>query len=233
MSAALGLYRLQQVDSQMDQIRARLKMIRETLENDRELRAAKEALSSAEDLHKDSTNSLKQSEADVEKQAIKIEQTEASLYSGSVKNPKELQDLQMDVASLKKHLATLEERELEEMLQMEEAEKGLQSAKEKLVGVQSNLKDQNIELANESDALNKDLERLESERKAVTSALDEQAIKTYDGLRQHKRGVAVALLNENACSACGTTFTASQQQSIHSASQLYYCPTCGRIVYSG
>ena len=40
MSAALGLYRLQQVDSQMDAIQARLKAIRETLENDLELRAA-------------------------------------------------------------------------------------------------------------------------------------------------------------------------------------------------
>ena len=233
MSAALGLYRLQQVDSQMDQIRARLKTIREILENDLELRTAKEALSAVENLYKHAANALKQSEADVEKQDIKINQTEASLYSGSVKNPKELQDLQMDVVSLKKHLGTLEERELEAMLQMEEAENGLQSAKVNLAGVQSNLKDQNIELENEGDALNKDLERLESERKAVTSALDDQSIKTYDGLRQQKRGVAIAILNDNACSACGTTFTASQQQSVHSASQLYYCPTCGRIVYSG
>ena len=233
MSAALGLYRLQQVDSQMDQIRARLKTIRETLENDLELRAAKDALSTAENLHKQADSALKQSEAEVEKQNIKIEQTEASLYSGSVHNPKELQDLQMDVASLKKHLGTLEERELEAMIHAEETEKGLQSAKEKLASVQSRLKEQNIDLANESDALNKDLERLESERNAVTGNLDKQAIKAYEGLRQHKRGVAVALLSENACSACGTTFTASQEQSIHSASQLYYCPTCGRIVYSG
>jgi hypothetical protein len=38
MSAALGLYRLQQVDSQMDQARARLKAIQQILENDEELR---------------------------------------------------------------------------------------------------------------------------------------------------------------------------------------------------
>ena len=233
MSAALGLYRLQQVDSQMDQIRARLKTIRETLENDLELRAAKEALSAAENLHKQAGTALKQSEAEVEKQNIKIKQTESSLYSGSVHNPKELQDLQLDVASLKKHLGTLEERELEAMIRAEETEQGLQSAMDKLAGVQTRLKDQNSDLANESDALNKDLERLGSERTAITNALDEQAIKTYEQLRRQKRGMAVTILSDNACSACGTTFTASQEQSIHSASQLYYCPTCGRIVYSG
>ncbi len=233
MSAALGLYRLQQVDSQMDQIRARLKTIRETLENDLELRAANEALSIAENLHKQADNALKQSEADVEKQSNKIEQTESSLYSGSVHNPKELQDLQMEVTSLKKHLGTLEERELEAMIHVEDAEKGLYAAREKLASVKSNLKVQNSDLANESDMLNKDLERLTSEREAVTNALDEKAIKTYEQMRLQKRGVAVAILSENACSACGTTLTASQQQSVHSATELYFCPTCGRIVYSG
>jgi len=233
MSAALGLYRLQQADSQMDQIRARLKTIRETLENDLELRAAKDAVSAAENLHKQANGALKESEAEVLKQSVKIEQTESSLYSGGVKNPKELQDLQMDVVSLKKHLGTLEERELEAMIHAEETEKALHSAREKLASVQTKLKDQNIDLSLESDALNKDLERLESERSAITKALNGQAIKTYEQLRQQKRGVAVTILSENSCSACGTTFTASQQQSVHSASQLYYCPTCGRIVYSG
>lgn len=233
MSAALGLHRLQQVDSQMDQIRARLKTIRETLENDRELRAAKETLSAAENLHKQASTALKQSESDVEKQHIKIDQTEANLYGGSVHNPKELQDLQMEVVSLKKHLDTLEERQLEAMVYAEEIEKKLQSAQDQLSSVQSRLKEQNLDLSIESDALSKDLERLEAERSAITTALGEKEIKTYEQLRQQKRGVAVATVNEGTCSACGTTLTASQQQNAHSTSQLFYCPTCGRIVYYG
>lgn len=232
MSAALGLFRLQQVDSQMDAIRARLKTIRETLENDLELRAATEALSAAESSHKQASADLKQSEAEVEKQRIKIEQTESSLYGGNVKNPKELQDLQLDAASLKKHLGTLEERQLEAMLRAEETENNLEQAKNRLADVQSNLREQNRDLATESDALNRDLERLTSERGAVTGNLDGQMLKTYEGLRQHKRGVAVATVSEDACSACGTTLTASQNQGARSA-QLFYCPTCGRILYSG
>jgi uncharacterized protein len=233
MSAALGLYRLQQVDSQMDQIRARLKTIRDTLENDRELRAAMDALSVADAQYKKAGSALKQSEADFEKQRIKLEQTESNLYSGSVHNPKELQDLQMDVVSLKKHLGTLEERELEVMIQMEEAEKDLKSANEKLQQVQVNLKDKNRDLTTEADALNKDLERLESERNAVTGNIEGQSIRVYDQLRQQRRGVAVTALSEDSCEACGTTFTASQQQNARSNSQLFYCPTCSRIIYAG
>jgi len=232
MSAALGLYRLQQVDSQIDQIQARLKAIRETLENDRVLRAATEACEAADSKHKESERLLKQSEAEVEKQRIKIEQTEASLYGGLVHNPKELQDLQKDVTSLKRHLETLEERELEAMVNAEAAEKELQAAKEKLESVKSNLSDQNRDLTQESDALKKDYERLQSERNAVTSDLTEQAINMYNQLRRQKRGIAVTALNDNSCASCGTTLTPALLQSARSTSQLFNCPTCGRILYA-
>lgn len=232
MSSALGLYRLQQVDSQIDQIRARLNKIRETLENDVELRTATEGVSASEAAHFLSGNELKASESEVESQRTKIEQVEASLYSGTVKNPKELQDLQMEVASLKKHLVTLEERELESMVRAEETEKALTESNAKLQNVRLNLKEQNQDLTIESDSLHKDLERLESERSAVITDIVESALDTYEKLRQQKKGIAVAAMSDNSCSACGTTLTQSQHQNARSTDQLFYCPTCGRIIYA-
>src|SRR5512139_2661803 len=166
MSAALGLYRLQQVDSRIDQIQARLKAIQQTLENDLEMRAATDHLAAAESKHRDAERALKSSEAEVEKQRIKIEQAEASLYGGQVHNPKELQDLQKDIVSLKKHLETLEDRELECMLSVENQEKDLQAAKTDLERVKSSLKEQNRDLAQESEILQKELERFNSEHQA-------------------------------------------------------------------
>lgn len=232
MSAALGLYRLQQVDGQIDQIQARLKAIQETLENDAALRAALEDFSVATGRHKDAERLMKQSEADVEKQQIKIEQTEASLYGGKVHNPKELQDLQKDVAALKRHLETLEERELEAMIATEKAEKEVQAAKTNLERVQSNLHEQHKDLTQESETLRKHLERLHSERQAVVTDIAVQALTVYDQLRKQKRGIAITTIEDNACEACGTTLTASQQQSARSTSQLFRCPTCGRILYA-
>ena len=232
MSAALGLYRLQQVDSQIDQIQARLKAIQQTLDNDKSLRAANEQLAAATGANKEAERLLKQSEADVEKQRSKIEQTEASLYGGKVHNPKELQDLQKDGASLKRHLETLEEREFESMIAAETTEKELQAAKTDLEHVQSRLKEQHKDLAQESETLHKYLERLHSERQAVVTDIASQALAVYDQLRKQKRGLAITTIADNSCEACGTTLTASQQQSASSTSQLFYCPTCGRILYA-
>jgi len=232
MSAALGLYRLQQVDSQIDQIQARLKEIRDTLENDLELRTATERFASAESAYKDAERALKLSEAEFEKQRIKIEQTEASLYGGLVHNPKELQDLQKDVASLKRHLETLEGRELEAMLLAESSEKSLQIAKADLESTQASLSVRNHDLSMESETLYKSLERLNTERSAVISNLAQQTMSIYDQLRQQRRGIAVTTIADASCAACGTTLTPSQQQSARSTSQLFNCPTCGRILYA-
>ena len=232
MSAALALYRLQQVDSQIDQIQARLKTIQQTLENDVELRSTMQRFTVAESQHRDAEHALKRSESEVEKQRIKAEQTEASLYSGTVHNPKELQDLQKDVASLKRHLETLEERELEAMITAETAEKELQAAKAELERVRSSLKEQHKDLAQESETLHKHLERLNSERQAVVTDIVGQALIVYDQLRKQKRGIAITTIEDNSCEACGTTLTPSQQQNARSTSQLFHCPTCGRILYA-
>jgi len=232
MSAALGLYRLQQVDSKLDQAHSRLTAIQQTLENDVELRISTERCVNAENRLKETERLLKQSEQDVEKQRIKLQQTEASLYGGLVHNPKELQDLQKDVASLKKHLETLEERELEAMDTTEKAEQELKLAQADLERVKASKGEQFRSLTEESTVLNRDLERFSSERLAVVSDLTPIAINSYDQLRKHRRGLAVTTLSDGSCAACGTTLTASQQQSAHSTSQLFYCPSCGRILYA-
>jgi uncharacterized protein len=232
MSAALGLYRLQQVDSQLDHARARLKAIRQTLENDEELRRSTERCVATDKGLRDAEQLLKQSEQEVEKQRIKIQQTEASLYGGLVHNPKELQDLQKEVASLKKHLETLEERELEAMEVAENAEKELRAAQADLERVKASKGEQFRDLTVESTVLNRDVERFSSERLAVVQDLTAPALSAYEQLRKQRRGLAVTTLSDGSCAACGTTLTPSQQQSTHSTSQFFYCPGCGRILYA-
>jgi predicted nucleic acid-binding Zn-ribbon protein len=232
MSAALGLYRLQQVDSQLDQAHARLKAIQQTLENDEELRRFTERCAAAENRLSDTEQLLKQSEQEVEKQRIKLQQTEASLYGGLVHNPKELQDLQKDVASLKKHLETLEEREFQAMEVAENAEKELHAAQADLERVTASKGEQFRDLTRESTVLNRDVERFSSERLAVVQDLTAPTLSTYEQLRKQRRGLAVTTLSDGSCAACGTTLTPSQQQSTHSTSQFFYCPGCGRILYA-
>lgn len=232
MSASLGLFRLQQVDRKIDRVRSQLETIRQTLENDVELQESLKRTEAAQAEHYHANQGLKNIEAEAHAQKIKIEHAESSLYGGAVKNPKELQDLQKDIVSLKKHMDTLEERELEAMLKAESTEAALQSAKTDLELMQARLGNEHKKLIVEQSALIAEMEQLVEEREAALGPIDATLLQTYESLRLQKRGVAVTEINDNTCSSCGATLNAALQQNARSAKQLMNCPSCGRILYS-
>jgi predicted nucleic acid-binding Zn-ribbon protein len=232
MSATLSLYRLQLVDSSIDEILSRTKAIQTILDDDEAVRNIKHAMTEAEAGLELAQHSLKQAELEVQKIKLKIDQSEASLYGGTVKNPKELQDIQNELASLKRLLDTLEDRQLEEM----ESE---EFSKQQVLNFQNdyaNLKKEQSEnfrtLEEEQSGLQKELERLQAERLAAVNTIERSLLSKYDELRQERNGKAVVLVIDGSCAACGTTLTPSLQQNARSATQIYNCPTCGRILYS-
>ncbi len=232
MSASLGLFRLQQVDRQIDRVRAQLDTIRRTLENDAELRKATERLETTQDRHQRAAHALQVAEAKTEALKIKLTQVEASLYSGAIKNPKELQDLEREIASLKKYLASLEERQWEAMLAAEEVEKELKQAWADLEALKSRLGNEQATLLEEQSALKNQLERLAQEREATLAPIDSALLQTYETLREQKGGVAVAEISDSACAACGAMLNPAIQQSARSQKQLIHCPNCGRILFA-
>ena len=231
MSASLGLFRLQQVDRQIDRALARLDSIQKTLENDKDLKTAQTRYETANDANLRALHAMKNAEAEVNGLKIKIEQAESSLYGGSVKNPKELQDLQKDIVSLKKHLVTLEERELESMLVSESTGAELEKVKTDLELIQARLGNEHKKLIDEKNELTRQLESLGQEREASLAPIDVSLLASYEELRKQKRGVAVAEVEDGACASCGTTLNAALQQNARSQ-KLAYCPSCGRILFA-
>ncbi len=233
MSAALGLLRLQQVDSRISQTQARLAKIQEVLDNDSEIRDVMERIKATEARQRDFEHARLAADEEAHEQQTKITQAEASLYGGSVHNPKELLDLQADIVFLKKHLSAIEDRELDEMLKVEATQAELKNLQAGLGGIQARLGDEHRALISEKDSLSRDLADLQMERQAAIGPVEAGFLKTYETIRQQRRGVAVAEVLENACRACGTTLTAALQQNARHAMQLVYCPSCGRILYAG
>lgn len=233
MNEAIHLYRLQQIDTQIDQTAASLAEIERLLEGDETVRQARLAVEAAnKQLHTARLN-LKQTEFAVHEQQMKIAQNEASLYSGRIKNPKELQDLQKDIASLKKHLAVLEDQQLEVMLATEESETLVQNSQKTLDQSQASFTERSAGWLGQKEALTRNYERLQAERAAAIPVVSPQSLQTYENLRKRKSGVAVTSIREGSCSVCGANIRPSELQAARAAQSLVYCNTCGRILYAG
>lgn len=227
------MYRLQLIDSRLDQVRSRIREIELALSNHTTLLEMQEIARSAEQDYLDAQKYLRKTEDTTQDQRIKIIQTESVLYGGKVRNPKELQDLQNDVAALKRYLNVLEDRQLEAMLALENAEDIVKQAHIKLDKTQALIIEQQSGMKGELSLLLKTVERLEIERQAAVTAVIPADINLYEQLRKTRRGVAVAIVSAQACGACGSHLTPALVQEASSPTQLIRCTSCGRILYVG
>src|SRR5689334_8931543 len=97
----------------------------------------------------------------------KISQVETRLYSGQVTSPKELQDLEKDLASLKRRRQTVEEQQLEALIKAETAEGRLVATQTELQRTEAEAAKTNGHLAEEHATLKARVARLERERQAT------------------------------------------------------------------
>ncbi len=233
MSRPFKLYRLQQIDSQIDWINSRLRDIEAALKDDAELR---QAMADAEKAEKDlqvAHKALRKAETDVQQQRLKIEQSDSTLYGGKVRNPKELQDLQNEIAALKRFLGTLEDRQLEAMMVEEDAEAAKKAREAELEATRAKSAQKSSNLTVEKGKNLKDLNRFQDERQAVISTIQAEDLRLYGSLREKRHGIAVAKVADRACSACGSTLSAVLLHAVHSPNEVNRCENCGRILYLG
>jgi hypothetical protein len=233
MSQTFKLFRLQQIDSELDRGRARLKEIEIQLADDRQIRLSQKSLDSSRKDRDQAAKTLRKAEQAVQQQRLKIERSEATLYGGKVVNPKELQDLQLEAESLKKYLSILEDQQLEAMFEFDDEELKYQEVSASHSDIIAQIAHQNDELVEERIVLLQDMTRQESERLAAASNINPQEMRIYDNLRQKKSGVAVARVIERTCAACGSTLSAAIFSSAQMPNKITRCAACGRILYVG
>ncbi len=233
MSQISVLYRLQQIDGQLDTARLALQNVEKELTDNSLLSEAQQTVLITEQKYQAELKQQRESENKSYDVRVKIELAEAALYGGKVQNPKELQDLQNEIASLKRLNITLEDHELEAMMAVEETESNLTHAKQALKEDEAKEIQRNAILNGEKTKVLGQIERLESERKAALPTISASDISLYEQLRKARNGVAVVKISSRACGGWGATLTAAVIQSTQSPGLLVRCPTCGRILYPG
>ncbi len=226
-------FQLQKIDLKIDAIQKRLFEINRLRNDNASLKSLSQIFYEKSSILDDLKNKNLATEEDVRKRKMKIEQSEASLYSGTIKNPKELQDLQAEIKSLKSALSSLEDTQLQQMLDIESAESFVLTAKADVDDCESQLQTQFASLFIEEKSALLEVEKISQERQVVLDQLNPNDLTTYNSLRKNKNGHAVSLVEEGSCSVCGQTLTPSAFQIARSPSQMAFCPSCGRILYAG
>ncbi len=231
MGITFSLYRLQQIDSRLDEIQHRLGEIAALLGDQSTLNAARSALQQHEEQCTAAARAQKKLEDELQAVRRKKSANQQRLYSGQVKNPKALQDLQEEAAALTRRINELEDRLLEAMLQREEICTARDQAQAALHELQARLGGQQAVWLDEQRQLEEENDRLQAQRATLLTQIAATALEQYETLRQRKRGRAVARIDEGACEACGAMLPPSLIQQARQGQA--HCSSCGRILYAG
>ena len=231
MTTGDALYRLQQLDSERDAARDRLGEIQAALKDDTLLRQARRALEEKEQRARKWQATQRDLELEMESLADKSARSEGRLYGGKVTNPKELTDLEAEIASLKRRRRALEDQLLEAMIEREGAEESRDGAQESLQETESTWSTTQADLRAERGALEQRLQEVEGRRDRIAARLDPQTLAAYHRLRELKGGQAVAPLRGDTCTVCGVTISASAEWQLRQG-ELIHCDSCGRIIVS-
>lgn len=233
MPGAAELHRLQELDLAIDAQRAALAAVEEGLGRDEALVAARQDVERREEVLVLLRGSQQDLELAAEALRGRVKGTERKLYDGSVRNPRELADLQQDLEVLKRQLRGQEDRLLDLMLQTEEAETGLRSARDALAEMEAHWQGEQRELQAQQASLQAELADLSARRTQETQGLDTAAMVLYSTLRERRQGRAVAKVERGMCQGCRITLPMSLLQRARLGTELVQCTSCERILYMG
>ncbi len=229
MSQARVLYTLQQIDTEIRTKKQRLGEVLRLQKEPPALTAAREAAVAAEAelgrwraRHKDLS-------LEIAGVSDKAQHSEERLYSGVVKNPKELNDLQHEVEALGRRRAALEDESLQVMMTVDERQAASAAAATERDRLADEFAASVVHLQAEQQALALQLNHLLGKRKKQVTLAQPTALDAYDQLIKEKRGLAVAALRGNKCQGCQVTLSGSTVRAA-SEGKLVRCDSCDRIL---
>lgn len=229
MNIARQLYKLQEIDLEIDAEERSLKEMLGKLGASRELARARDKLASEQQRLGELKKQQHSSEIDVDDLADKILKAEEELYSGRIKSPKELTSLQHEVNLFKEKRDELETEVLEIMGQVELAEAAVAMNGGEIKKLEAAWQGQQQQLTADIEKLKSNLVDVKQKREQSAAEIEPQALESYALLRQQK-GQAVAKVEQGVCRGCRISLPFSDMQRVKSGS-VVQCSSCGRILF--
>ena len=225
---------MQSLDNEIMQANTKLKSlpeIEQLLHIDKRITTATDELAVVKSEADQIALELRRGEVDVETVTDRIKKDEARLASGNA-TPKELEQLQHEVGTLKKRQESLEEIELEIMIRSDAITSRSNTLTTDLASLQT-LKDEIAgRLKTATDEINKVLADKNTARNFVANQIEKPLLELYEKIRGNGGGVGAAALVGNKCNGCNLAINAVEMDRIKSLAkdELLRCEECRRIL---
>jgi predicted nucleic acid-binding Zn-ribbon protein len=193
------------------------------------LKHAKAKLAEARNALEAAAKEQRATEAAIADLTSKMTAARESLYSGRIKNPKELQNLQRELEIFKAQCDPLEEKDLGLMEKIEAWQASVKQRVAELAMAENVWQNEQISLLHEIEAAKQILAELRVKHEQFLPGLPPAELKLYVQTKQ-MRGQAVARVVQGTCGKCRLNLSSAENQRVHSG-QTVPCSSCGRLLF--
>lgn len=229
MNLSRQLYQLQELDIEIESDERALGRVTSQIGESKAVLKSQAQLESEQQHLEELKHQQHSAEWEIDDIATRIATAEESLFSGRVKNPKELASLQQDVDMLKARRGQLEEKALGIIDQVEQSEAGVARISGEFKTLTADWQRQQKQLAGEMKKLKAALVDLKQKWQLLSAEIEPETVEFYQQLRKGK-GTAVARVEQGICRGCRISLPTTDLQRVR-GSNLVQCSSCGRILF--
>jgi predicted nucleic acid-binding Zn-ribbon protein len=229
MSLAKRVFELQQLELSIQGHAKQLEEMDLRIRHNEQFEQAEAGLKVAEVERAGVEKQYKELDAEAEPLRAQMKQITDKLYSGKIKNPKELVGYEQEAGMLKASLDKKDDVLLDMMEKLESGKAGIRKLKEARKIAQSAWESEKTELQVQVDVVKKELSALETKRGEMLATIDKDTLAAYEGVKG-RRGQAVVKVEQGRCLGCRVTLSVSELQHAR-GNAIVTCGNCGRILY--
>jgi predicted nucleic acid-binding Zn-ribbon protein len=229
MNVARQLYELQELDLEIESNQRVLEQVISQLGESQAVLKTKARLESEQQRLEELKHQQHSAEWEIDDITNKINAAEESLFSGRIKNPKELSSLQQEAEMFKARRDQLEEKALGVIDQVEQAEASVAQTNSELETLTADWQRQQKQLAEEKARLQALLADLKQKWQQLSEQIEPETVEFYRQLRKGK-GMAVAKVEQGICRGCRISLPTTDLQRVR-GNNLVQCSSCGRILF--
>ncbi len=229
MTVAAQLYQLQEIDLAIESNEQAVSQIASQLGESKAVTRAQAELTLEHQRLEELRHQQRSAEWEIDDLVAKLAIAEDKLYSGEIRNPKELTNLQHEVEGLRAKRSQLEDKVLALMEQVELAMASVASRSSGLKALEVEWRSQQQQLSKDMEQLKIILSELNHKRQQLLAKIDPQAVELYNELKKQK-GTAVAKVEQGICRGCRILLPTTELQRARSDT-LVRCSSCGRILF--
>ncbi len=156
-----------------------------------------------------------------------------TLYSGTVRSPRDLEGLQKNIAGSDERIGALETRVLEAMERDEALTGRIAEMERALARDKAELSERRGQARARIAEIDAALSGLEPRRQGLAEAVAGPVLREYERIRSRAAGIGAAVVAGGSCGACGVALPPLVLSRLARGEALLTCEHCGRILVGG